>query len=214
MSREVLLWEALVGAAVKIMHLRKDKVESKDMEEILTFISGERGQLRMLLFGMMTDAAEATLELLRYFDTEAYDSALMTSKIAKLANTLKWAFTDGKAATTEGTYTSIMLKHIAKQRTIVIRNLTYVIGSDQGIMPEMLQQALARMNSFVVLAVATLRAEFPEWEMLQSFAPFDLSGEPSCGNHTDLRRIAQVFKLDAAALVKEYKMVLPNGLQG
>ena len=158
---------------------------------------------------MMTDAAQASMDFLRFFDTENYDSARVRETVNTLAKTLSWAFTQGEIVSTDGSYTHRMLSNLAKPRTVVIKGQAYVIGKAGGVPTAVVGRAMARMNSFVVLVIAALRAEFPSWEVLQSFAAFDLQ-ELTTRARDDLHRIAVTFQLDKLRLVSEYQTVLPT----
>ena len=70
-------------------------------------------------------------------------------------------------------------------------------------------KVLQRLNSYVVLVIATLQAEFPQWEVLQSFAAFDLQGL-LYDYHADLRRIAQTFSIGETRLLADYAQALPT----
>ena len=210
MSRGVLLLDGLIGSAMKIMWLRKGQVEGQDMEDFLLYVAGEIGLERLLVFGMITDAAEALMDFLRFFDTESYDAALVRNRVQQLAKTLHWAFTEAKVVSTEGSYTHRMLMLLAKSRTVVIKGQVYVIGSPGGVPRSVIDKALARLNSFVVLSIAALRAEFPSWEVMQNFSAFDLSHADRSRNLECLHRLAVTFELDKSRLVSSFDLVLPK----
>ena len=56
----------------------------------------------------------------------------------------------------------------------------------------------------VVASIAVLRAEFPEWSLLQSFAPFDIAASVDMSQAGDLQRIAQTFQIDYPALKDQF----------
>ena len=209
-SRSVLLLDGLIASAVKIMILRKGQIEGQDMPDFLLYVAGEIGQERLLLFGMMTDAAAAVMDFLRFFDTESYDAALVRNRVQQLANTLNWAFTEANVVSTEGSYTHRMLMLLAKSRTVVIKGQAYVIGSPGGVPRSVIDNALARLNSFVVLSIAALRAEFPSWEVMQNFSAFDTSRLLNFSAYECLHRLAVTFELDRSRLVSEFDLVLPT----
>ena len=148
------------------------------------------------------------MALLRFFDTEAYDSARVREHIWKFANQLDWAFTRGNIVTKPGTYTHMMLERLCRARTAVVRGAPVTVGTAESSVPQpVIQACLARLNSYVVLAVATLRAEFPEWELLQSFSIFDLDGSLAHAPDTDahFRRLAQVFGIHRDQLIQQHR---------
>ena len=68
----------------------------------------------------------------------------------------------------------------------------------------------------VVASIAVLRAEFPEWSLLQSFAPFDIAASvcnqlPSPMSQAgDMQRIAQTFRIEYPALNDQFLKALPR----
>ncbi len=114
MIRAVLAYEALIAAAFAIIAVRKGKKESKDIAQVMVFISGEVGIERMVLFGMMCDGGDVVLMLVRFFDTEQTDVAEITDKMNDFAAKLDWLFVQGQVVTQETSYTFMMIKLLEK----------------------------------------------------------------------------------------------------
>ena len=62
----------------------------------------------------------------------------------------------------------------------------------------------------VVASIAVLRAEFPEWSLLQSFAPFDIAAHVDMSRAGDLQRIANTFQIDYPAWHAQFLRALPR----
>ncbi len=92
MTRGVLLFDALVATALHISTHRPYEEEGRDANGFLTYISGEAGEFRLILYAMLADGMAAIIVFVRYWDTEAHDIAAISEQIGILANTLDWLF--------------------------------------------------------------------------------------------------------------------------
>ena len=86
------------------------------------------------------------------------------------------------------------------------------IGNGDGVQQETLNRCFARMCSWVVLVTATVKAEFPRSEVLQSFSVFNISRfrEPDYEIRQTLARLAKLVDANASRFVKQYYEMLPS----
>ena len=59
-------------------------------------------------------------------------------------------------------FTFVMLAHLKKARTVLVKKSSRTIGEHCGVPPEIISQCLKEHCSMVVVVIAVLRAEFPE----------------------------------------------------
>ena len=209
MVRAVLLFDALLATAVRIMVLRHGQQESADAGAFIVFVSGDIGMERLVLFAMITDAGEICMVLLRFFDTEAYDAADIVKAINAFIKKLDWAFVCGNITDLETSYTYHMLTLLSRTRTINVKGKPHTIGDSSGVPPTCLRRCLHRMCSLVVMMIAVVKAELPAWEVLQCFSILNLTErEPANTVSTKLERAAITFGLDCATLTREFNSLL------
>ena len=106
---------------------------------------------------------------------EACDPAKSALQIERYTCALHALFIDGKV--TEIGATAFMLDLLKTPILIPswVIGTSRTLGADSGVPDHVVQRCLGRMRCFVAMSLSTLRAEFPDWEILQSFTVFDLS---------------------------------------
>ena len=75
-------------------------------------------------------------------------------------------FVQGKALSCFG-YTSTMLQILRQPVVWHLSGKMYSIGAEQGVPEATIEACFGRMRSWVILARASLAAEFPSWEIAQ-----------------------------------------------
>ena len=111
----------------------------------------------------------------------------------------------------ESGYTQHMLGVLKTSRAFIAAGEAKTLGGAGKVSADIIATCRVRMQSFVALAVQTLRAEFPCFELLSSFGIFNVapsqktvcnqSDERTC---TSIQRLAQVFSCDSEALMSEF----------
>ena len=118
-------------------------------------------------------------------------------------------------------FTAHMLSLLDKQRAFMLNGSPKILGGEGKISQHDLVACVNRLQAFLVLALETVRAEFPEQELLASFRVFDVVSKHSRTNataeqlqmqQTQLKRLAQVFSLNAQLLQDQFQDVLPIAL--
>ena len=82
------------------------------------------------------------------------------------------------------------------------------LGNAAGVNSDIKDRCLGRMQAWVALARAAVSAEFPNFELAQSFRIFDLSATRMPQMPADdLSRVARVVGVEAAALAAQWEDV-------
>ncbi len=176
LQRCVLYLHALVATAIAIAVRRKGRVEAKAAVAFLTYIDMES----CLQLAMIADAGTEGFHFKGFWDTESCDLARSALEIENFRRTFHALFVDGKVVKIG--YTKHMLNVLTRPVLIPswVLGAPKTLGSEAGVTAPVLQRCLGRMQCFVCLAMTVLRAEFPCWEILQSFSVFML-GLPAAG---------------------------------
>jgi hypothetical protein len=98
-------------------------------------------------------------------------------------------------------------------------NVVKRFGDEHGISDASFSMALSRLQNWVVLAMEVVSAEWPQWDIMNSFCIFNLSRwgddlEASDANSDDshFARLGQAFKVDGVALKAQFLDYLPSAL--
>eukprot|EP00959_Pyramimonas_sp_CCMP1952_P137714 2882474-Pyramimonas_sp.AAC.1 len=165
------------------------------MQAFLEFISGPVGLRRLVLLGMMADGGLEVLQFLRWWDTEKHDISGIQGEINKLVTKLDWLFLQGNVVTFKEGCTHRMLKLLRSPRTVAtgISNAPLSVGGDLA--PECIGYCLKEMRSWMAVSIGVIKAEFPEFGLLNSFAAFSLACPPS-NAASMIARLSQAFDVD------------------
>ena len=178
---------------------------------------------RLLQAGMMADAAEENLSVVRFFDNpggKGYDLTHVAQELHRYLNTLHYLYVQEDAGClTCGGYTSYVIQEILKRpRVAVTRRATFSIGGPGrgSVDAAMVSRCLARMACYVRLATQCVNAEFPGWRCLLAFSVFNVSGktQTSTGFSSDFvqecwQRLGKTFRVPSKQLEEEAKRMTP-----
>jgi hypothetical protein len=164
----------------------------------------------LLLLALGADAADSLLQLTRFLDQESCDPAMLNQEIGYFLNEIQVQFLHGKAWEISG-YT----KHVVE---ILESGTLYSLSRGQGLQLQInagvKDKALKDFQPWVRLCEATVRAEFPDFEVFNSMLVFNLTDNATTKpspqeTSAALRRIALAFNVDPAALRHEWESVRP-----
>lgn len=165
----------------------------------------------LLLLALGADAADSLLQLTRFLDSESCDPALLNQEIGHFVNEIRVQFLHGKAWEICG-----YSKHVVELlESGTLFSLVGGQGRQLRITAAMKEKALKDFQPWVRLCEATVRAEFPDFEVFNSMLVFNLSDsstvtKPSAKETTDsLRRIALALQVDPAGLRHEWESLRP-----
>ncbi len=213
MGRFVLWNDAVISTHMHIMRTRAGRREAKKSEDVLTFLDDER----VLTVAMIADAGDEVLCLKRVTDTEACDPAEIKAACQALLKRIDFLFVQGKCV--HYGYTRHALGLLSKPRTIALRTGPKSFGSHRGVSAAIVERCLQRMRVWVWLAVTTMKAELPHWEVTLAFTIFQLDRHAPSGavDATALpeyfARLGRVFGVPERDLRDEWALVLPVAVE-
>jgi hypothetical protein len=193
-GRMILFMDAVISVALFILARRaRSSREGKIAEDFLRGLTMED----YIQLAMMADAGDETIMLVRLCDCEDFDPATTTHEIAQFRKRIVYLFQQGGCLRTEG-YTLFAMNACRRVRNFIVGKEILSFGDRAGAGEDVVRLCLGRMQVWVSLALATLEAEFPHFEVLQSFSVFSLAAErfDQCENWAlHVERLAQTFKV-------------------
>ena len=138
----------------------------------------------MITVGMMADAGDESVQHLRFFDTESYDTGNIGRVCEEYNHCVDHLVAKGNCR--QLGYTFCMLQHLAKVRTFVLPGgQVKIFGAEHSVSDAAFNHSLSMMQNFVVLSLEVMLAEFPHWDLLRSFEAFDLARHVAGGKRDD-----------------------------
>ena len=193
-GRMVLFMDAVISVALYIVAKRaRSSREGKIAEDFLRGLTMED----YIQLAMMADAGDETIMLVRLCDSEDFDPATSTHELAEFKRRIMYLFQHGGCLRTEG-YTLFAINACRRVRNFIVGNEIMSFGDRDGVGAPVTLRCLERMRVWVSLALATLEAEFPHFEVLQSFSVFSLAAAQfnQCENwSTHVQRLATTFRV-------------------
>lgn len=166
---------------------------------------------KILLLALAADGADTLMQLCRFLDNEACDPAALNQEIGFFLSELDVQFRCGKVWEIDG-----YSKHVLG---VLQRGQLYALAFGQGkqlmVSDTVKRQALQEFQAWLQLCECTAKAEFPDFEVLNSMCVFNLGEQSSFGGDTPteisqcLRRIAQALKLEPFLLKTEWEKLRP-----
>lgn len=122
---------------------------------------------------MMGDAGDEAGLFLLFWDNRSYDTANIGAECRKFVHRIDWLFVRGNCMNLG--YSKFMLGFLSQVRLLKFGDKEKAIGSPTPLHADMIDRCLGRLRCWVSLAVQVVQAEFPSWEILQSFSIFTLA---------------------------------------
>ena len=161
-----------------------------------------------LIIALLADAADDGLELTRSLDSfDKSDPASLSTEVYLFCIRIVEMYVNGKILKI-ASYTAYMIDQLRDNFLVLpVDNISgnggwKSIGGELS--EDVLQKALRTMGAWVKLGIRVIQAEFPDWELLQSFAVLDASlnsDDDICD--TKIAKLAHAFGLDPVALANE-----------
>ena len=203
--RFVLTFNAVVQTAMDIATARHGMEEGCDATDFLRLVEGEEGAQRCLLTAMMCDCGQHTLQLLRFFDSEGSDASEITAQLLDFIHVVDLLFVQKRVHTISGSCTQVMMVSLGTVRALVINGAPSTIGFPNGPTRKIIESCYAVMNAWVVMASSVLNAEYPSWDLIQSFSIFNTKAFPrDCATAHHLERLARRFRIRLSPLSEQY----------
>ena len=202
LGRFVLLLDAILATAHEIIARRPSNPEARYAYTFLEFFNEEQ----YITLAMLADAGDEAASLVRFFDSEAYDVASAPAEIRVFLERADFLFLQRGAEQTGYTRYAVTLMRSSTRIVNLPGGRFKRIGGALSIDSAMLDRCFARMAGWVHLAGLSIKAEFPDWELLAAFGAMNLSPLPSQAEiDTSLRRLSSVFGLSYVHLKSEFE---------
>lgn len=223
LAQAVVRRRAMVRTAIQIALARKREFAGNCAEYFLLFVSGTPGIKRLLLLAMLTDAADESMLVLRAQDKKTSNPADTAFWISTYISRIQTLFLEEKCL--QLGYTKIMMDELKRPLVYVVRGAALQSGSRAGASRDDVQFCLGKLQCWARLAIATARAEFPDFGILHAMSIFSLRPKDltyavrhdsdsivSAGaDDVDckLKTLAGAFGVDLSALTLQYHSVQP-----
>ena len=142
------------------------------MRKLCQAFLAELDEDMVLLLGMMADASDEVLTLVRLFDREAFAIEQMAERVQTFKHTLNALFHGGGCLRTG--FTRLCLQHLQTQKVVSDgKGVRGVGGPTVDLSPEgpVVRGCLQRMVAWCKVVQEVAATEFPDWELLGAFAP-------------------------------------------
>ena len=166
---------------------------------------------KFLMLSMMADVADEAMSLTRLLDKEGIDPAILNREVNNFKVTVTALFSgNSPQCLNVFGYTSVMMTLLRQQVVWQVGRETFSIGFEEGVPANIVDRCLDRMRSYCVLAHAALEAEFPCFEISQSFQVFDVSSPMPTDADVHLQRLACPLGLDPVTLKAQWQDIFPR----
>ena len=211
MGRATLQIEALIKTAEEMSVIGS---WAQDADAFLDFVSVDGGEA-ILQMSMLADASDEALLVTRLFDDEMSDAATTENDLEEFQQRVAALFGGAAGCFTLRGFTQWAVEflqagpHMIKKRGVIS-------GSVGGqLSPEVKARCIGRMRNWLRLCKLVISAEFPDFELVQSFCAFNLAvprrrhiaGEGQAASSTlerRLQRIATTFGWDWLTLCDQF----------
>lgn len=211
LGRFILLFGAVWATACELLVTRAGRKPAQRAKAFLNEITVEA----TVQLAMLADAGHEALVVTRFHDTEAYDAAEISSCLSAFVHKIDLLFLQRGCKETGFTQHALKMlshPHVAHVTSTEMK----VLGGPDEITEEIVTRCIQRMCNWVHLAIRSIRAEFPSYELIQMFSIFNLQEVPVKAKHAPMprnlteaaERFALVFHIDAEAFKQQYEAAL------
>ena len=170
-GRFTITFDALCMTARDIAETRDD-LEAEIALGFLTDVEGESGAEAQCQMGMLGDSGDEAMLVQRFTDDEDLDLAEAPFECQAFIDRVQFLFLEGGCKNTG--YTKVALDNIKNQKTFIVKNKAITVGLNRGLPDAVFKRCLQRMGSWTKIAISVLKAEFPDFELLQAFQVLSL----------------------------------------
>ena len=209
LGRFVVYLPAMVATAHEVLARRTTSEVGNRAKEFLQNLDEDR----IVTLAMLADAGDEAGMVVRFFDTQGYDLAAVPAMLNRFIEAITALFIRRGCVkpvdcgqTSCHTFTSFALDMLRGEPLhLVTRSETRSIGGPTWQWHSTVDRCLARMMAWVRLAIKTVQAEFPHFEVLSAFAAFDLDQSGTSVFARDaLHRLSAVFGVSHDALIAQF----------
>ena len=168
LGRLVLLWEVVVAVAVRIYTTRPNP-EKGYAKIFLKFASPETA----LQIALMADAGDESMVLTRTSDKESMDALKFPAHLDEYLHRCRVLFDPSCTYCFDSGYTKYMVENLASPMVINVDGEVRVLGGPGSVTEEIKARVCGRLQNWLVLAKATIQAEFPDFQFAQALRVMD-----------------------------------------
>ena len=200
LSRFCLFLDAFLLTAISLAASPSQKRERG--KAFLSWVNEEK----ILLLGLLADLSDECLLFVRVYDSEDYEASFMHHSCMAFVSKLRWLYVKGHAW--ELGYAAHVLEQLKTPRGFALDGQPRTIGGTGRLTAAIKQRCMESMLIYMRLAIETLEAEFPSFELLSCFHVLNVSPNVDVRAEFEefssaLRRLSQVLELDEEQLAFE-----------
>jgi hypothetical protein len=171
LARAVIYWHAYLLTVIRIALDRKGRQEGNTATDFLVYID----EFKLILIAMLTEAAVQGMDLIRFWDVRNLDPSKIVGVLAGFVASITVLFVEGRC--TQLGYTAHMINLLKEPVVIPAKAMPKGFGPKTigGInLDDIVRRCLSHLQCWVSLAIHVIDTEFPDAEVIQSFAVFKL----------------------------------------
>ena len=164
---------------------------------------------------MAADASDESMMLIRAFDNEAFDVSKVSGQISDFLSRVEALFGEARKCVHCIGFTNHVIETLRAEPLMWSSMTGGRMQQVQPVSEDDIEWALTRMRAWYRLAKKAVQAEFPSFEICQSFRVFDLGREQNLNVgddslQADFARLAQVTGCKANGLQEEVEWLQPS----
>ena len=200
LGRICLLADCVVATAQEIMRRATCKGPKNRCAQFLQQICSED----LITLALLADSGDECMAVLRFYDRKHIAIAQAPAELDYFFNRIRILFLEEQVWTANG-FSQYMVRFLRSHQLLVqLPNKEYKkIGGIDSVPEALKTTCIARLKAWVGLVGESLRAEFPSYDLCNSFACFSLQPLPNDEVvRRGLKRLAAVWKLDVQAMLR------------
>ena len=205
-SRYCLWNDAVLDTAQWAVIARQGQTIAVDALAFLQWVNEEN----RLQLAMCADFADDCLGLTRWLDEEGVDLGELQQRAGEFCNCVMRMYLNGHCTQTLG-FTKYTIERLSQVRLVHCRGVLRSIGGPGHPTEDTQALCLQRMACVAKLAISTVKAEFPAFEVINAFAMFSLAktSDGDVDQAAHLKTLAQFLALDIDKLTWQFHLVRP-----
>ena len=221
MSRCILYFQPMVQTMNQVANGRAGQRQGKLALQWQLSVTTEH----CLQSAQMADAADEALQMVRLTEPEEFDESCLRAQIDNYLDRLRALYFDERCW--DYGYTCAMVRHLTQDCCLKLPTHTFkYLGRQGGVhdWEDIKHRCLRRMQMYVMQVEGIVKAEFPEFQVTQSFSifnlddlleksPHELKEDGSASIMLDIARLTQFFAPHASDLKQDYFQILPMAMR-
>ena len=131
----------------------------------------------ILQAGLLADYGAESLSLIRFFDPDELDNALIASKVKEFISSMSILYNEGRVWACGG-YAQISKAFLERRTHFMIGSKLGAVGGPRAASNAIMNRCLKRMQAILLVSKAVIEAEHPSYELVSCFRCFNLADFP------------------------------------